>query len=366
MVAAGQRARRRQAPKQNHPRRNKREAGTVATLRSRPRGALDHAVRVVHGVCCLAGSASLIDDLRAELRVEGVPSAIRRHDTATLFDWLMAALSYQGISDRVAFNYMEAHGRARWRDVEAKIGHGTTCPKLQSYWHFHGCRYDKISRTCAEPDHVGHCPVPSHDLRNGRLNQTAYSLYLFIRDTADGDLVGWIDRQLKEADSPNNADRPARLRAALIKPLREVYGVSDKVLTMTLSCILLAAPRGCETWREVGAAMIAIDTLVHNFLHRTGILARFGADHAYGAGCYRPGGCADIIALVAEQIDARAFNPAFPAVFPRFVQHAIWRYCAQLGLDVCNGNRLDDRKSCGNVYCQIRQFCDRILLHKIT
>ena len=33
-----------------------------------------------------------------------------------------------------------------------------------------------------------------------------------------------------------------RLRAALIEPLREVYGVSDKVLTMTLSCILLDGP----------------------------------------------------------------------------------------------------------------------------
>jgi len=364
MMAANPRTRRAAAPKQNHPGRKKREAGTAATLRSRPRGALDHAVRVVHGVCCLAGSTSLIDDIRAELRVEGVSSAIRRHDTATLFDWLTAALSYQGISDRVAFNYMEAHGQARWRDIEAKLSHGTSCPKLQSYWHYCGCRYDKISRTCAEPDHIDRCPLPSHDLRNGRLNQTAYSLYLFIRDIADGDLVGWIDRQLREIDSPHDADRPARLREALIGPLRHVYGVSDKVLTMTLSCLLLAAPRGYETWRQVGATMIAIDTLVHNFLHRTGILARFGADHLYGAGCYRPGGCADIIALVAEQIDARAFNPAFPAFFPRFVQHAVWRYCAQLGLDVCNGNRIDDRRSCDNVYCQIRRLCDRVTLNK--
>jgi hypothetical protein len=112
--------------------------------------------------------------------------------------------------------------------------------------------------------------------------------------------------------------------------------------------------------------MIAIDTLVHNFLHRTGILARFGADHLYGAACYRPGGCADIITVAAQRIDARRFNRAFPTVFPRFVQHAIWRYCAQLGLDVCNGNRLDDRRRCGNVYCQIRQFCDRIALRKAT
>ena len=366
MMAASQRVRRAAAPKQNHPRRSNGEGGTPATSRSRLVDALDHAVRVVHSVCCLAGSASLIDDLRAELQSEGVPAAVRRHDTATVFDWLIAALSYQGISDRVAADYMERHGRARWADIDAKLSRGTTCPKLQSYRHYHGCRYDKISRTCAEPDHIDGCPLPSHDLRNGRLNQTAYSLFLFIRDVAASDLVGWIDRQLREADSPHDIDRPARLREAVIGPLREVYGVADKVLTMTLSCVLLAAPRGYETWRQVGATMIAIDTLVHNFLHRTGILARFGADHLYGAACYRLGGCADIIALVAEQIDARAFNPAFPAIFPRFVQHAVWRYCAQLGLDVCNGNRIDDRQSCDNVYCQIRSLCDRITLSDIN
>src|ERR1700733_12161549 len=72
--------------------------------------AIDHAVRVVHSVCCLAGSASLIDDIRADLRAEGIPAAIRRHDTATLFDWLISALSYQGISDQVATDYMERHG----------------------------------------------------------------------------------------------------------------------------------------------------------------------------------------------------------------------------------------------------------------
>jgi hypothetical protein len=93
----------------------------------------------------------------------------------------------------------------------------------------------------------------------------AYSLYLFIRDIADGDLVGWIDRQFQGADDPASPNRLARLQEALIGPLREVYGVSDKVLTMTLSCILLAAPRGYETWVEVGASMIAVDTLVHNF-----------------------------------------------------------------------------------------------------
>jgi hypothetical protein len=98
------------------------------------------------------------------------------------------------------------------------------------------------------------------------------------------------------------------LREALIGPLREVYGVSDKVLTMTLSGILLAAPEDRPLWVEVGASMIAIDTLVHNFLVRTGILARFAAGHAYGMACYRPGGCASIIEAVSGQI-ARIMQP---------------------------------------------------------
>jgi hypothetical protein len=44
--------------------------------------------------------------------------------------------------------------------------------------------------------------------------------------------------------------------------------------------------------------------------------------------------------VFAQQIDARQFNRQFPRTFPRFVQHAIWRYCSQQGLDICNGNQM--------------------------
>jgi hypothetical protein len=142
----------------------------------------------------------------------------------------------------------------------------------------------------------------------------------------------------------------------------EVYGLSDKVLTMALSCILLGAPKKMSLWIEVGGSMIAIDTLVHNFLHRTGILHRFDANHTYGLACYRSGGCGDFIQAVAEQIDARQFNLRFPKTFPRFVQHAIWRYCSQSGLDVCNGNRIDDTRRCENKDCRVRLMCDRVAL----
>jgi hypothetical protein len=137
--------------------------------------------------------------------------------------------------------------------------------------------------------------------------------------------------------------------AAAYRPLRHIYGVSDKVLMMTLSSLLLASSK--PLWSEVGASMIAVDTLVHNFLHRTGILHRLGATHPYGAACYRPNGCADIIRTVSTRIDARPFNRTFPQAFPRFVQLAIWRYCAQGNLNICNGKRIDDRHACQNRHC---------------
>jgi hypothetical protein len=332
--------------------------------RAKNRAALDHATGLVLGVCQVAGSASFVDDAREALAADGIQAAVRTRDTAALFDWLVSTLSYQGIADQVAYDYMERHGQATWQVIARDLRRAPTCPKLKSYWDFYDCRYNKTRCTCAEPDHLPGCPLPNHWLRNGRLNQTAYALHLFIRDVAGGDLVGWIDRRLNTAAKQPGPDRLARMRAALLDPLKEVYGVSDKILMMTLSVLFLGASGQRRRWLEVGGSMIAVDTLVHNFLHRTGILHRFRADHAYGVACYRPGGCADIIETVALQIDARQFNRRFPRTFPRFVQHAIWRYCSQQGLDICNGNQIDDRKRCDNKQCSLYSVCERKRLHE--
>jgi hypothetical protein len=191
----------------------------------------------------------------------------------------------------------------------------------------------------------------------------AFSLFLFIRDVADGDLVGWIDNQLRRANRGADDGRPSRMREALIGPLREVFGISDKVVSMALSDLLVAAPRTKRYWFETGASMIVIDTLVHNFLHRTGILQRLNAQHPYGPACYQPGGCADIIERAARQIDARQCNSTYPQTFARWVQHAVWRFCAQEGLDICNGNQIDDSSKCRNAGCLLfHHLCDRVAL----
>jgi hypothetical protein len=145
----------------------------------------------------------------------------------------------------------------------------------------------------------------------------------------------------------------------LLEPLTNVHGLGHKVLSMALSDLLLAADPGRERWVTAGASMIAVDTLVHNFLHRTGILKRWGADHPYGPWCYQADGCATVIEKISGHFDARAVNPDFPTSFPRFVQHAIWRFCAQSQFNICNGNRIDDRRGCQSHFCPIGSDCDR-------
>ena len=78
---------------------------------------LHYAVQLVHATCCLAGSASYLDEIRADLRDCGIIRAIKDHDTPALFDWLVGMLSYQGISDSVAAGYIAQHGNVRWADI---------------------------------------------------------------------------------------------------------------------------------------------------------------------------------------------------------------------------------------------------------
>jgi hypothetical protein len=313
----------------------------------------------VHHVCCTAGAHSFIDDIRGEGGPESLGSAIERHDTPALFDWLVRALSFQGISDRVASGYMRKHGSVTWGEIEYRLSKRPHCPKLKSYWNFHACGYRKTTRTCSHPEHFSRCPLPKHRLRNGRLNQTAYSLYFFLRDIADSDLVNWIDAQLSRAGHTNERKWIVAMRESLLYPLRHIYGVADKVLSMALSDILLAAQDARDHWHLTGGSMIAIDTLVHKFLHRTGILARCKSEHPYGSRCYDKDGCSEFVETIAGRIDAQQFNKCFPSYFPRFVQHAIWRFCAQEGLNVCNSNRIDDSERCQSRWCRLFQCCDR-------
>jgi hypothetical protein len=320
-----------------------------------------YAVNMIETVTWLAGRPDYLDDLRETVASLKLFEGTGRSRSARLFEWLARAMSYQGISDGVARTYMADHGAPRW----ASIAHGlkaSSCPLLESYWHFHGCHYRKSAHTCAMPHLIEDCALPAHAFRNGNLNQLAYSLFLFIADIAGGDLVGWIDARLSEADHGSGDDRIEAMAAAIIEPLAGVHGLSHKVLNMALADLLVVGNDRNPRWGQVGGCLIAIDTLVHNFLVRTGILSRAGARHAYGPQCYGRRGCAALLSALSADIDARQFNEQFPKFFPRYVQRAIWTYCAAEGLNVCNGRSIKDGQSCANADCRLFSNCDRVCL----
>jgi hypothetical protein len=174
-----------------------------------------------------------------------------------LFNWLFSEFSLQGISDQVARTYLKKHGNASWTDIAGGLRAKPPCPLLKNFWSYDRCHYHKLSGCCSEPDHIDQCPVPSHRLRNGRLNQTAYSLFLFIRDIANNDLVAWIDHRIAEASWEHAG--AALFHHALISPMSGIYGVSDKVLTMSLSGLLLCAEQ--LGWLALGAQATVVDTL---------------------------------------------------------------------------------------------------------
>ena len=82
---------------------------------------LGFAVPVIDMTCRLAGPFDFINEGRRALSRYGVLGAVRRHDTATIFDWLMTVLSMQGIADRVATGYIRDHGNATWTDIRRDL-----------------------------------------------------------------------------------------------------------------------------------------------------------------------------------------------------------------------------------------------------
>ena len=158
----------------------------------------------------------------------------------------------------------------RCPQLSRRLGHGcpqfyrrTRAPRLGAYRCFprdrsmpqapqslelHQLRLVRTHGSCSTPDHYGRCPVPALPLRNGSLNRMAFSLFLFLRDVCEGDLVGWIDRHLASVSALGSDDYGYRLGQALIQPMRGIQGASDKVLNMALSDFLIAVDPARELW----------------------------------------------------------------------------------------------------------------------
>ena len=183
---------------------------------------IDEAVALVTAICHLPGNDQFIRDTKQVAKAAGLREAVKRRDTPALFDWLMTSFSFQGISDRIAWDYIERHGNSTWHAIESALAeHRCQCPKLGGFDTYRNCGYRKSAATCQNPVDLADCPVPELPLRKGDLNQLAFSLYYFLRDHCQGDLVGFIDGIFAAIDEANLVDPIKAKRDRLDRRLLE-------------------------------------------------------------------------------------------------------------------------------------------------
>jgi len=272
-----------------------------------------------------------------------------------LYQYLLGCFLFAGGGDQSNLGYY-ANQRVKptFNRVKRALK-GAQCLKLATFETFKGCRYQKTTNTCNEPAILGTCPLPKFDMKRGSLNHMAFSLYFFLRDVCGRDFYAYATQHF--GTGRLTAGAVNELLHAFIGKVTTIANVGPKLAHMALSSLFLTRWDYCQ----VGLHMIAVDSLVHNFLHRTGILDSCQLDHAYGPRCHTEKGCMGVIQDLANRIDCREFNPTLPAHFPRFIQYHIWAYCAKDGENICNGNKCNPGKP--NPACVLRQqrWCAQLL-----
>jgi hypothetical protein len=143
-----------------------------------------------------------------------------------------------------------------------------------------------------------------------------------------------------------------------ITQVSRTQNVGPKLVDMVFSHIFFTQAPGWD-YQAIGVRMVAIDTLVHNFLAKTGTWDYYGKPHNYGPKCHSQDGC---VGEIARDLDCRKYHSSYPAYFPRLIQVYIWAYCAMNGENICNGNKC--KKGKPNMACRLLQegYCRPISL----
>ena len=319
-------------------------------------------IKFITHICKL--NASFEDNISSgtsELRKELWKNSNANQKSRYIYKFLMQSFSFQGISDRAAITYRNEHGDITFFQINKKLSKYNSlskkCIKLKNFNSYTGCGYEKSEGTCNNHRLIKNCPVPTHDLRNGKLNQMAYSLYFFIRDTCNGNLIEFINSIIQRNLTKDYTYREIiTAKNELLTEFTKIFNIGNKVASMALSDLLLSDLRKPK-WNMVGRSMVAVDRLVHKFLNRTGILKYHNATHDYGKKCDTI--CTDIVIEIAEKIDAKKINKKYPSFYPRFIQHSIFHFCATDGLSFCNEKSVGDLKECAQTSCFYYNKCDR-------
>ena len=106
-----------------------------------------------------------------------------------------------------------------WAEIDHKLAQGASLPQAQELLALSRLRIPQAPRDLRRARPHRRCPLPPMTAQRPP-EPDRLRLFLFIRDIADGDLVGWIDRRLQAGSSPADPDRLTRMRGRLVGPLR--------------------------------------------------------------------------------------------------------------------------------------------------
>jgi hypothetical protein len=90
----------------------------------------DFTIRVTRPALLLA-SRNYLADITARLSESKIQDAVSGSDTEPIFDWLIASVSLQGISDYIALDYDARHGGIRHAEIESALRSPPFCPRLR-------------------------------------------------------------------------------------------------------------------------------------------------------------------------------------------------------------------------------------------
>lgn len=279
---------------------------------------------------------------------------------AKLYRFFLDAFKYVGGSNLVNEKvWEEMNPKPTYHRIRNELG-SAECPKLESFDQFDRCGYSKSQKDsgkpCTMPRFFNECPLPQYDMKNGKLNQMVFSTYLFLKDRCQGDFPGFIKEIFgtpQQVEKLEEEELNARVKT-LENEMCRIFNVGPKLINMTMSS-LFYAKTGKWNYRRVFPQMAAVDSLVHEFLHRTGTLKLFGREHKYGEKvCHSPEGCVGVINDIARQIDCRRYNKDYPEYYPRMVQVCIWKFCTEsCNQKNCKYEELDEG-------CEFFDWCEHL------
>ena len=258
-----------------------------------------------------------------------------QHKSIKLYQYLLKSFLFAGGGDRSNLvYYAKQQHKPTFNRVKQAIKTGQ-CPKLGSFEAFKGCGYRKTINKCNDPAFLSTCPLPKFDMKRGSLNHMAFSLYFFLRDVAGGDFYAYVREHFGQEELSDKAIN--ELLHGFVGKVTAIANVGPKLAHMALSALFLTRYPGWD-YCHVGLHMIAVDSLVHNFLHRTGILDNYQLQHAYGPRCHSQTGCTECVEVLASSCDlfcSGSVNLRGSSLRPKslFIQ-----------LNMGNSNRLVGRK----------------------